>query len=157
LDAVKNFRDNGIGTDNLKYGAVYGPNLETVLDFAISEADIKIKNNNVLSTDKLSDLASKSNQSYAMAKAAIRDLPSKLPPSPSMVGIYAAGDNSRGVWKAPANVSVIDVDKPTIEFTNDDQDQMNVDTTAGKSVNAIRPFQGKGTLVWGARTLAGND
>ena len=34
---------------------------------------------------------------------------------------------------------------------------MNVDATAGKSVNAIRAFVGKGTLVWGARTLAGND
>ena len=28
---------------------------------------------------------------------------------------------------------------------------------AGKSINAIRTFTGKGTLVWGARTLAGND
>ena len=34
---------------------------------------------------------------------------------------------------------------------------MNVDATAGKSVNVIRSFTGKGTLVWGARTLAGND
>ena len=34
---------------------------------------------------------------------------------------------------------------------------MNVDPTAGKSINAIRDFTGKGTLVWGARTLAGND
>ena len=32
-----------------------------------------------------------------------------------------------------------------------------LDATAGKSVNAIRSFVGKGTLVWGARTLAGND
>jgi len=32
-----------------------------------------------------------------------------------------------------------------------------VDTVAGKSVNAIRAFTGKGTMVWGARTLAGND
>ena len=47
--------------------------------------------------------------------------------------------------------------KPTIEFSNVEQDDMNVDVTAGKSVNAIRPFVGKGTLVWGARTLAGND
>jgi uncharacterized protein len=29
--------------------------------------------------------------------------------------------------------------------------------TAGLSINAIRAFTGKGTLVWGARTLAGND
>ena len=34
---------------------------------------------------------------------------------------------------------------------------MNVDAAGGKSVNAIRSFPGKGTLVWGARTLAGND
>jgi phage tail sheath protein FI len=34
---------------------------------------------------------------------------------------------------------------------------MNVDVIAGKSVNAIRAFTGKGVLVWGARTLAGND
>ena len=32
-----------------------------------------------------------------------------------------------------------------------------MDATAGKSINAIRAFVGKGTLVWGARTLAGND
>src|SRR5262245_3025380 len=81
----------------------------------------------------------------------------KLPPAAAMAGIYAAVDNSRGVWKAPANVSVAAVIQPTIAFTNVEQDQMNVDVTAGKSVNAIRPFLGKGTLVWGARTLAGND
>lgn len=34
---------------------------------------------------------------------------------------------------------------------------MNVDTTSGKSVNAIRFFTGKGILVWGARTLDGNS
>ena len=34
---------------------------------------------------------------------------------------------------------------------------MNVDRATGKSINAIRTFAGKGTLIWGARTLAGND
>jgi phage tail sheath protein FI len=33
---------------------------------------------------------------------------------------------------------------------------MNVDST-GKAINALRSFSGKGFLVWGARTLAGND
>ena len=37
------------------------------------------------------------------------------------------------------------------------QENLNVDVVAGKSINAIRPFTGKGVLVWGARTLAGND
>ena len=107
--------------------------------------------------DKLNKLKASSNQVYELAKAAIRDLPCKMPPAAAMAGIYAAVDNSRGVWKAPANVSVNAVTQPTIQFTNVEQDQMNVDVTAGKSVNAIRPFIGKGTLVWGARTLAGND
>ena len=74
-----------------------------------------------------------------------------------IAGIYAAVDNARGVWKAPANVSVSDVIQPTIQITAENQDGMNVDPTAGKSVNAIRAFTGIGTLVWGARTLAGND
>lgn len=43
-----------------------------------------------------------------------------------------------------------------VEIDNEDQKDMNV-TPSGKSVNAIRTFTGKGLLVWGARTLAGND
>jgi hypothetical protein len=37
------------------------------------------------------------------------------------------------------------------------QEKLNVDTVGGKSINAIRFFTGRGTIVWGARTLAGND
>jgi len=44
-----------------------------------------------------------------------------------------------------------------VRIDNAHQDVLNVDTTGGKSINAIRAFAGKGTLVWGARTLAGND
>jgi phage tail sheath protein FI len=80
-----------------------------------------------------------------------------LPPSGAVVGIYAAVDRGRGVWKAPANVSVTAVKGPTVNITHEDQESLNVDTEAGKSVNAIRAFTGKGTLIWGARTLAGND
>jgi len=71
--------------------------------------------------------------------------------------VYARVDNQRGVWKAPANVSLTGVIEPTYYFDNDDTDNLNIDPVAGKSVNAIRSFVGKGTLIWGARTLAGND
>ena len=37
------------------------------------------------------------------------------------------------------------------------QENLNVDATSGKSVNVLRAFAGKGTLIWGSRTLAGND
>lgn len=80
-----------------------------------------------------------------------------LPPSGAVVGKYASVDRERGVWKAPANVSITAVKGPTVNITHEDQANLNVDTEAGKSVNAIRAFTGKGTLIWGARTLAGND
>ncbi len=88
---------------------------------------------------------------------AIRNQGVVLPPSGAVVGIYAMVDEDRGVWKAPANVSISAVKGPTVNVTHEDQESLNVDTEAGKSVNAIRAFTGKGTLVWGARTLAGND
>ena len=80
-----------------------------------------------------------------------------LPPSPAIAGIYARVDRERGVWKAPANVAVASVISLTQTITDQDQDNLNIDATSGKSINAIRSFTGRGTLVWGARTLAGND
>jgi phage tail sheath protein FI len=79
-----------------------------------------------------------------------------IPPSGTIVGIYAQVDATRGVWKAPANVSISSVVGPAYKITSKEQEDLNVHTT-GKSINAIRSFAGKGTLVWGARTLAGND
>jgi phage tail sheath protein FI len=73
-----------------------------------------------------------------------------------MAGVYTLVDNSRGVWKAPANVSLASVVSPSVNITHDEQEDLNV-TTAGKSINAIRSFIGEGTLVWGARTLDGNS
>jgi uncharacterized protein len=80
-----------------------------------------------------------------------------MPPSGAVAGIYALTDRTRGVWKAPANVSLNNVLAPDTVFTASELDNLNVDTVAGKSINAIRYFTGKGTLVFGARTLAGND
>lgn len=79
------------------------------------------------------------------------------PPSGAVLGVYAATDRNRGVWKAPVNVALSGVLAPATLFTATQVDALNVDPTAGKSINAIRAFVGKGVLVWGARTLAGND
>ncbi|MEO0628007.1 MAG: phage tail sheath C-terminal domain-containing protein, partial [Bacteroidota bacterium] len=56
-----------------------------------------------------------------------------------------------------ANVSVGSIVGPMVKITNGLQDDMNIHPAGGKSVNAIRHITGRGTLVWGARTLAGND
>lgn len=114
-------------------------------------------NNGAMNGRYLADIEPLENASYNIIKSEISNLPITLPPSSALAGVYARVDNDRGVWKAPANVGLNYVIKPTIKITNGDQDNLNVDTVAGKSINAIRSFTGKGTLVWGARTLAGND
>ncbi|MDO7883964.1 phage tail sheath C-terminal domain-containing protein [Hymenobacter cheonanensis] len=80
-----------------------------------------------------------------------------LPVAPAMAGVYTAVDSSRGVWKAPANVSLNAVIKPTVAISDAQQAGLNVDAMTGKSINAIRAFKGLGNLVWGARTLDGNS
>ncbi|TCN52481.1 phage tail protein [Flavobacterium circumlabens] len=114
-------------------------------------------NNGAMNGRYLGDIEGLDNKSYNAIKAEIGALPLTLPPSSAVAGIYARVDSNRGVWKAPANVGINYVIKPTLKITNGDQDNLNVDTVAGKSINAIRSFTGKGTLVWGSRTLAGND
>jgi phage tail sheath protein FI len=81
----------------------------------------------------------------------------RVPPSGAVAGAYAFVDRTRGVWKAPANVSLASVIGPTRAIDYYDQEDLNVDVNGGKSINAIRAFTGAGVLIWGARTLAGND
>jgi uncharacterized protein len=81
----------------------------------------------------------------------------ELPPSAAMAGIYTMVDNTRGVWKAPANVALNGVTAPVANITEDLQANFNVDPVSGKSINCIRQFTGIGPMVWGARTLDGNS
>ncbi|WP_223649880.1 phage tail sheath family protein [Hymenobacter psoromatis] len=160
LTAIGNFRAHGVGTENLSYGAAYAPNLDTALPFLVDENQTDVQyflHTNAAVTTKLSALASSNPPRYQQALTAIRGLPCRLPPSAALAGIYAAVDSQQGVWKAPANVAINYVTKLTHALTDAELTKLTVDAASGKSVNAIRAFAGKGTLVWGARTLAGND
>jgi len=95
--------------------------------------------------------------SYKTIIQKIDETLSEVPPSGAIAGIYSFIDRTRGVHKAPANVSLSSVQGLTADIDFEGQKDLNVDTNAGKSINAIRSFTGKGILVWGARTLAGND
>lgn len=79
-----------------------------------------------------------------------------LPPSAAIAGIYTMVDHTRGVWKAPANVALNDVESVAEDVDDDEQAYLNVPMT-GKAVNVIRQFCGEGVKVWGARTLDGNS
>lgn len=80
-----------------------------------------------------------------------------LPPSGGMAGVMTTVDNSEGVWQAPANTSIVGVSSLPINLSETQQASLNVDAVSGKSINAIRSFNGLGILVWGARTLDGNS
>ena len=129
----------------------------TAVSTEIKKVEGKDKNNGALNGRKLSDVAAVDNSTYNKILTAIGNLPLELPPSSAIAGVYARVDKDRGVWKAPANVGLNYVTNLSVKITNESQESLNVDTTAGKSINAIRAFTGKGILVWGARTLAGND
>jgi hypothetical protein len=128
-----------------------------ILDAMLDIEELDMESEGVLNGFALSDVEAIDSATYNKIKAEINRVKVVLPPSSLVAGIYAKVDSNIGVWKAPANISLNYVVKPTVKITNDMQDRLNVDTIAGKSINAIRSFTGKGTLIWGARTLAGND
>lgn len=80
-----------------------------------------------------------------------------LPTSAAMAGVMTTIDNNEGVWKAPANTSMVAVADIPFKLNDEQQGELNVDAVSGKSINALRYFNGQGVLVWGARTLDGNS
>ncbi|MDH4146859.1 MAG: phage tail sheath subtilisin-like domain-containing protein, partial [Acidimicrobiia bacterium] len=75
-----------------------------------------------------------------------------VPPCGHMAGVWARTDETRGVWKAPANEIVrgaLDVELP---LTKAEQGLLNP-----IGVNCIRPFGTRGIRVWGARTLSSDS
>lgn len=142
---------NNIVSTNSSYGAAYYPNLTTTLTYQYDESDVEIDSKNMNGLD-LTD-----NGLYNTARNIISNQRIVMGPAAAIAGIYAQTDRNRGVWKAPANVALSSVIEPVVPITDDENGGLNIDATAGLSINAIRKFTGKGTLVWGARTLAGND
>lgn len=155
-----------------RFGAAYYPYLETTIDYSYLESGITIVHTGVptggqsysgplnevnIKPAEGSPIGKYNNILFNQIKEALTQVPLRLPPSPAIAGVYARVDRERGVWKAPANVSIYGILGPTVKVDNNVQDKMNVDADSGKSINVIRSFPGKGTLVWGARTLDGND
>lgn len=88
--------------------------------------------------------------------AAIAATQGVLPPSGAIAGVWTANDVIRGVWNAPANVGIATMIAPKLPINHEQQQDLNA-PTQGLAVNAIRTFQGRGSLIWGARTLDSNS
>lgn len=72
-----------------------------------------------------------------------------LPPSGFVTGIYARNDITRGVFKAPANEVVRGLTKFEVNINKGRNDVLNPE-----GINALRFFEGRGSRVWGARTMS---
>jgi phage tail sheath protein FI len=75
-----------------------------------------------------------------------------IPPSGHIAGVWARTDETRGVWKAPANDTIrgcLDVERA---ITQNEQGLLNP-----IGINCIRPFGTRGIRIWGARTLASDS
>ncbi|MBY0478847.1 MAG: phage tail sheath subtilisin-like domain-containing protein [Chitinophagaceae bacterium] len=152
----KDYGDSTVATNHAAIGRLIAIDLQIAFDKLSAYADT------VLSAAKAykkaaQDALYERHPVISSIVANIKREWNKLPPSGAIAGVYARVDNARGVWKAPANESLNSVSGPSVMISADEQSNLNVDAVAGKSINAIRSFTGKGTLVWGARTLMGND
>jgi phage tail sheath protein FI len=80
--------------------------------------------------------------------------PTLFPPCGFVAGIYAATDASRGVWKAPAGIDASLTGALGLQYnlTDAENGQLNI-----QAINCLREFKVYGDVVWGARTLQGND
>ncbi len=72
-----------------------------------------------------------------------------LPPSGYVAGIYARTDIERGVHKAPANEVVRGLTHFEANINKPRQDVLNPE-----GINALRFFEGRGSRIWGARTMS---
>jgi len=172
--AIELFRESVTGGENpasLKYGAAYYPLLHSTIPCHYADSTVRITHDTVTKEQGEADRIAKGEWDtfylnnpkltgtaiYALIKTEIANYAVTLSPSPSVAGIYAIADRNRGVWKAPANIALSLVKTPSVAISNSEQEILNMDLSSGKSINAIRYFGGKGSLLWGARTLAGND
>ena len=81
--------------------------------------------------------------------AGLPPTPLDVPPSGAVAGIFARSDSERGVHKAPANEVVHGITELVTHVTAGKQEVLNPE-----GVNALRFFEGRGNLVWGARTIS---
>ncbi len=157
----------------LEMGSAYWPFLDTVIPWTTDDSQITINSavseivpgggvgTNISALDgqtiNLDAVRLDRTAIYSAIRRFVNGLNVRLPPSAAVAGAYATSDRNRGVHRAPANIGLAQVAGPSIQANNALQDVFNVDAASGKAINVIRTFTGRGTLIWGARTLRAND
>ncbi|MEZ4873958.1 MAG: phage tail sheath C-terminal domain-containing protein [Flavobacteriaceae bacterium] len=113
--------------------------------------------NSDLTVTQFNNALTNASQTYSLIIKHVLADANILPPSGAMAGVMTVTDNQSGVWQAPANTSIVGAASLPIRLSEAQQGNLNMDPVSGKSINAIRFFNGLGILIWGARTLDGNS
>lgn len=182
-EVVKTFREN-TGVNHLSFGTAYFPFVGTSImqvddiDYSnILGGEIErlvtyinpdnnhdinvIVNEIILGGNKANNALHQKlyhlSPAYKMLITQVLKVTNLLPPSGGVAGVINAMDTKAGVWKTPANKTIVGVNSLPIHLTDEQQSTLIYDEVGGKSINAIRYFDGIGILIWGARTLDGNN
>lgn len=75
-----------------------------------------------------------------------------VPPCGHIAGIYAQSDREIGVHQAPANRAMADIQDLSLALTPAEIGKLNPEQEGG--VNCIRTVPGRGTRIWGVRTVS---
>jgi uncharacterized protein len=80
--------------------------------------------------------------------------PEDFAPCGAVAGVFARTDTERGVWKAPAGLgaNLVGVPELTVPLTDAENGMINP-----LGINALRTLPAAGRVVWGSRTLQGDD
>jgi phage tail sheath protein FI len=75
-------------------------------------------------------------------------------PGGAVAGVIARTDATRGVWKAPAgyNATLNGVTGLTVPLTDAENGELNP-----LGINCLRQLPSAGPVIWGARTMLGDD
>ncbi|NER79332.1 MAG: phage tail sheath family protein [Leptolyngbya sp. SIO1D8] len=78
----------------------------------------------------------------------------EVAPCGAVAGIFSRTDAQRGVWKAPAGLEArfVGVPQLSVPLTDDENGELNP-----LGINCLRTKPAAGRVVWGARTLEGDD
>lgn len=148
---------NLFGGDTKQLGSLLNPPSASNPDAATILSAIQTPPAKPLSNSQLQAALLNASPTYAQIVQHVLSTVNVLPPSGGIAGVYVVNDQLNGVWNAPANVGIVGASSLPIRLSDAQQGNLNIDAVSGKSVNAIRFFNGQGILIWGARTLDGNS
>ncbi|WP_166298058.1 phage tail sheath family protein [Bradyrhizobium sp. 2S1] len=82
------------------------------------------------------------------------NLVEQFAPCGAVAGIFARTDTTRGVWKAPAGLeaTLVGVPELSVPLTDAENGELNP-----LGVNCLRTMPAAGRIIWGSRTLQGDD